>query len=319
MITWTIRTEKKEIEIQLGKTTLFLGEHESWYYIIRDIEQFFTNKNSNIEIYEDTQLLTPKDWDVLWIPYDAHLQLDKILAKSPLMPVMNNILQFLEYSPFYQNIVEGFEELKEEQVIINQLIQNYDLQVELRDFTLNDMKGFIQLNTCAEKSSPVDTKQLLLNLFSEKVRERKTLILIELPELFANFNQLIKFRDKLLHLNSQGVMVIILTNHTIFQGQKNYMINEQIINDILFQKLFKEIKSIAPFVFDKLEYNKAVDYIKMIVDNYPHSLQNQNEIDCYPQDIATLILMIKQRVIPSFKIVEPKFPINIQNFLKANS
>lgn len=318
MIIWSIKTENNEVELQLDKTTLLVGEHDGWYHIIRDIEKFFNSRNSNIEIYEDTQLLNQKDWDVLWIPFDTHLQFNKILAKSPVMPVLNDILEILELSPFYQNILEAFEELKEEQIIINNQIKKYDLQVSIRDFNISDMKEFIQLNPCIEKSSPIFSKQLLIDLFSEKIRQKRTLIILELPELFANSEQLIHLRNKLLQLTYQGVMVIILTNNSIFEGQKNFYIDKQIINDVVFDKLFFEIYKNAPFVINKNMYERAVSFVKQIVDNYPHSFEIQNKIDSYPQDIAALILIIKQHLFPSLNLTKPDFPMNIQNFLKSN-
>ncbi|WP_075980024.1 hypothetical protein [Bacillus massilinigeriensis] len=190
---WNIIKEDVEWEIEVGPITILKGQHGLWYELIRMIDDFFSNKGSIVKIFEDTQLLNKKDWDCLFIPFDCHLLVDKITSKSPLKPLLEGVCEDLILSPAYNELLNIWEELREEVQFIKSKVEKYGLELQLESFDLEQLKSFLTFHTLKRNMTPIGYKKLMLDLFIDKNIEKKQLIIIELPELYSNNRECKKF------------------------------------------------------------------------------------------------------------------------------
>src|SRR5699024_11688053 len=92
----------------------------------------------------------------------------------------------IAYSAFFQELQEVWEQLNDELQLINKQMKSWGLTSTLKPFEEKDINNFVKFHASDNSSlSPIEIKKLLLNLILKKPFDKKTLIIIELPELYA--------------------------------------------------------------------------------------------------------------------------------------
>lgn len=146
MIMWQIKDSNIEYEIEIGPITILKGTKSIWFQLVRLIDDYFNNKNSSVQIVEDIQAVYKKDWDCYFIPFDTHLQFDKLTVKSPLKSLIDETFEQLSLNPIVKDLFEVWDSLNDElELISNKLINDYYLQILLQPITFDNLKKFMRV------------------------------------------------------------------------------------------------------------------------------------------------------------------------------
>lgn len=267
MITWNILKEEVEYELEVGQITVLKGSNLLWYRLVRFVEDYFTNKNSEVLIYEGMHQLNKKEWECYFIPYNAHLQLDKLNSKSPLKPILDEICNDLTFTPAYHELLDIWNEILEEIHFNHQKIEKYGLTMYLEPFSHENLKSFLYFKTIQRDMTPIDYKALLLRLSAERKLEKKRLIIVELPELYAESAQYRKFIEEVNEYSKMGITFILVTQNSI-SGNCNFSIHGKIVNHARLEMIKRKVQNELPFVCDDKLYNEARQFLLDAVDNF---------------------------------------------------
>lgn len=319
MILWHIEEENGvEYEIEVGPVTIFKGSDPIWYSVVRYIEDFFTNKNSTISIYEDTQPIHKKDWDCLFIPFDAHLQMEKLNAKSPLKSILDNVCQELTLSPSYMALTDVWEEIKEEIQFLNTKINQYGVGLGLQPFEVDELKKYLSFYPLQQSMTPIEYKKILIKLFGDQVVEKKKLIILELPELYATEEQLNDLLEIVEALSRKGFWFIIVTHRDI-KGNVNFSVGGRIINGASVEKIKRIVSVEAPFFVEEDIFQEAKRVFLQIVDN-PEYHRGKYMLSTGDNEMtAVVIYMLLRRSGLELNIDMSMFPENLVKFVEAYS
>lgn len=264
---WNINRESFNSSIEIDDLTVLKKHDLSWYHLIREVDNFFNNNSSEVKIYEDTQLINKKDWACYFIPFDAQVHLDKITSKSPLREVQDNVSEQLTYSPFFNELLDIWDELNGEMQLVNENLKKLGVSASLKEFDIKNFKSFITFEPLSKNMSPIEYKQLLLNIALNSEMDKKVLFIIELPELYTSTSQLEKFRQIVDKAINKGCSFLIVTNESSFEGSINYTYQDVIINNaVLEQMKFKVMKEL-PFYCSENMYKQAKSLLFSLVDN----------------------------------------------------
>ena len=317
MIIWQIIDEQNEWEIEIGKVTVLKGSNILWYKIVRNIDDYFNNKNSTVRIYEGTQLLPKKDWECLFIPFDAHLQLDKLNSKSPLKFLLDEVLEELSRSPAYQGLLEIWEDIRDELDFLKNKVNNYGLSLQLDPIELDQLKGFISFTTMQKIMAPLEYKILLLKLFADRIIEKKRIIIIELPELYAEAVEYKKLFDIAGLLTDRGIKVIFVTENHHISENYNYVINGSIINSARIENIRRKVINELPFVCDNHLFDEAKKYILNAVDNST-MMEGKLIFPTEQKEVFTVILFVVLKHLNiDLQVDTDGFSTNLFNFISS--
>lgn len=315
---WHIVHDGVETTIDVGKITVLKGNHQEWFRLVRQINDFFNNRKSDVQIYEDAQLINVKDWECHLIPYDAHITLEKINTKSPLKDLLDEVSNKISLSPIYQELLDTWDNLYDEIQLIQDIIQKYNLRIQLKQFEIDDLKSFITFQSHYNIMSPIQFKILLLSLIGDKMVEKRTLVILELPEIFANKDDTKKLYSIVSKLSRQGINFIITTVSKIV-GNNNYLVNGEIINEARIETLKNMIINELPFYCDDDLYNLAKYKLLKCVDNID-LLNDLNYLSTIKDDkLVTVLLVIAKKLGIPLNFDISTLPSNIHSFLKAKS
>lgn len=263
---WNIDDESSSNSIEMDSITVLKKQDISWYHLVRKVDNFFNDKTSDIKIYEDTQLINKKDWLCYFIPFDAQVQLDKITSKSPLKDIQNYASEQLTYSPFFQEIQDVWEQLNDELQLVNQSLKSIGITASLKEFETKNINNFLTFQSFSEEMTPVEYKQLLLNLALRSEMDKKILLIIELPELYTTSTELENFLQLINDAVKKGYTFLLVTNKNL-DGSINYIYQNTIINNaVLDQMKFKIMKEL-PFYCSEEMYEEAKMFLFQAVDN----------------------------------------------------
>lgn len=268
MNVWTIIDKNSEVEIEVSKKTLLYGQHYKWTLLTRQIDRFFNDRNSNVEILNDGIPLNKKDWKCYYIPLDINIELEKITARSPLKEVQNDVVNQIGSSPLYHELLELWYELGEELQFINQKFKKWGIRANLTSLTNRELEKFINFSpTNHTPLSPIDFKTLMLNMIFEKELTKKTLIIIELPELLAEDSKLEKFKKKIEKAITLGYKFIFVSQEKDLGNAKNYLYNNKVVHEAILEKIKDKVCDQLPFHCSPELYNRAKEYFFKLVDN----------------------------------------------------
>lgn len=264
---WNIVTPEKEYEIEVGNCTILYGQQLVWNRLIRQVDDFFNTRNSQIEIFEGSLPINKRDWRCFFIPYDAEVQLSKITANSPLKDVQTDVVDQLKHSPLFQELLEIWADLDGELQFINKRLKNWGIHTSLSVFDEKTLASHVIFNPMDEETlSPIQLKMLLLNIILEKPIDKKTLIIIELPELFASNQELQKLNIIVDKAIAKGYQFLFVSKHMNF-GVSNFYYKERIINSALLEQIKRKVCNEVPFYCSENLYDKAKEIFLTIVDN----------------------------------------------------
>ncbi|PLR75211.1 hypothetical protein CU633_22230, partial [Bacillus sp. V3-13] len=316
MIIWHISNDTEAWEIEVGPVTVLKGYDSLWYKLIRLIEDYFINKQSTVKIFEDTQPLFLKDWECFFIPFDAHLQFDKIAAKSPLRDMQEQICEELALSHVYQELQEVWGELEEELLFIKNKFAKYEVGVKLKPFESNNLQSFISLFAEKQMMTPIDYKIMLLKLLSNKELEKRRLILIEFPELYADNSQVIEFMENINLLASMGTKIIIVTNQKTTK-HCNYVCNGEIINEARLENIKRKVINEVPFICDELTFIQAKNSLLRAVDNFEFNNKFLTLSSMQNEKILVLVFVMLFHLDISVNLDMTGISGNLKEFLKC--
>lgn len=315
---WNIFDEKTECEIEIGSVSILEGSYVHWYEVIRLIDDYFNNKNTTVEIFEDTQLLHKKDWECFFIPFDIHLQVDKLTSKSPLKTIFDQLSETLSFSPIYIELIQLWEELKDEIELLSKKAGKYNLALELRDLNIEDIKSFLSFKTLKKSMTPIDYKKLLLTLYAERRIEKKRLILIELPELYAEESDFLEIMQMIQFFSEKGILFIIISQREL-QGNVNKLIGGKIINNAKLENIKRLVLNDVPFVCEEILFEKTKKNLMKAVNNLKNSKENISLSTGYTEDEIIVLYVMAQILKININIDISGVSTNLMKFAKTYS
>lgn len=264
---WQIVTPEKEYEIEIANKTLLYQQHLEWHKLTRHINSYFNERNSEVEIFEDGVPLNKKDWNCYFIPYDVNIQLTKVTANSPLKDIQYDLTEQLIYSPLFQELSEIWEQLNEELEYANKKLSEWNIQAYLNEINEKFIGQLIQFrSTTGTDLSPIDVKSLLLNIILEKRFDKKTLIIIELPELFASIKEVENFLNLVDEAVAKGYRFVFISDDKDF-GVTNYMYKMKVINKAVLSQIKSKVCNEVPFHCPDQMFEHAKTIFLQLVDN----------------------------------------------------
>lgn len=284
---WNIETNDASYAIEVDDLTILKKQDISWYYLVRKINSFFNEKSADVQIYEDTQPINKKDWSCTFIPFDAHVQIDKITTKSPLKSIQYHAAEQLTYSPFYNELQDIWEQLDEELELVNQKFKKWGITSHLKMIDTKSMLDFIQF-TSDHEMSPLEYKLLLLNLLFNSEMDKNMLVIIEFPEFYADTNQLSKFRKKLNEALLKGFHFILVSDKE-YSGSINRIYQKMIINDAKLEQMKFKVMKELPFYCTEEFYEEGKNLLFRLVDN---SLEFQELMTNEEKNLSALVTII---------------------------
>lgn len=264
---WQIVTPENEMEIEVSDSTLLYGQSLIWNQLIHQIDDFFNARNTQIKIYEGSLPINKKDWNCYLIPFDADIQLSKITASSPLRDVRNDVTAHLTHSPLFQELIEIWEQLDGELEFTNQRLAKWGIQAKLSNFDEKSLSTHIFFNPSFDRYlSPLEVKTLLIRIILEKPLEKKTLIIVELPELYADEQALHNFKITVDNSVSKGYQFLFVSQNKDL-GTRNYYYKNKIIHLALLEQIKSKIRNEVPFYCSDDLYEQASTLFLQLVDN----------------------------------------------------
>lgn len=292
---WSIESDNGNFDIETNNITILFGDNIKWFHLIRQIDDFFNNRYSTVKIYEDARLMNKKEWDCHFIPFDAHIQLDKITTKSPLFKIRENAAEQLTYSPLYNELLDVWSGLNDELVLFNQKLKRWGIQATLRETGTKVFSENIVFFPI-KKMKPLDYKKLLLNIIVDSPFENNNLIILELPELYTDEEEMDTFCEYIKELANKGYQIFIVTN-TKFKamGRKeswNYCIMDVIVNHAVIEQRKSKIINDLPFFCEDALFETAKELLFKVVDNSISLHELKQIIDKNYDSIVTIIFAI---------------------------
>ncbi|MBW8350709.1 hypothetical protein K0H71_14825 [Bacillus sp. IITD106] len=318
MIIWNVENEDEIYQMEIGPITILKGSHNQWFQLIRYIDDFFTNKNSNVKIYEDTQLIHKKDWECIFIPFDAHLELDKINSRSPLRFLVDEIMNELSLSPVYQELTNLWEEIIEEIHLIGEKLNKYNLRPHMNNLEIDHFKKHLVFHSI-KQMMPMEYKGLLLQLYADRLNDKKRLFIIELPELYSTEKQISDYFHMVNQLSRNGMRFIIVTNSEQIKGNINYIFDEVIINEALIENIKRKVLTEIPFYCDDELFNHAKEVLIRTVDNYNENSSKETNSHQQTDSIQVLLYVISYHLNMGLNLDLTDIPTNLYAFLKTYS
>lgn len=286
---WTIVTPEREFEIEVSKSTLLFNQHFEWKQLTNSINSYFNVRNSNVGVFEDGVPLNKSDWKCFFIPFDASIQLSKITASSPLKEIQYNLTEQLILSPLYDELLEIWEQLDGELDFVNQKFKKWQIQAKLNSIDEKMLSQFINFrSTSGRELKPLEIKELLINIIIENSLEKKTLIIVELPELFATEKELEKFNVLVNDAVNKGFQFMFISNRKSF-GVRNFIYKEKIIHTARLEQIKEKICHEVPFYCPKELYDKAKEYLLQLVDN---SISEDELLQLSGENFGSIITII---------------------------
>lgn len=244
------------ITLLIDRLTLLKGSFTEWSDIVKAIEQTF---NSNkYEIYESNEKINVGDFCLSFLSFsDDYLTMDSSNTKKKLMQLFN---AYLELSPFYKNIVEGWEELQEEVELLSEEL-GYSSNIVLEDYGKYIVENHLKWES--NKEDPLKEVFQQIKLTKKSIPDKRHLFIIISPENNFSASELNKLET---FLKSQTGYCILISEY-MFNGSINIIHNNQIINRSSVLDNKKLINDILPFVFDENTFEKSIKWYIEAVDN----------------------------------------------------
>lgn len=236
---WHIKNSERIDSILIEKVSILKGNPNDWNNIMESFKHYFSHKSTSINIFQN-QTLIPKN-DFSFQPFSPAPNTDSLSIDKALATQKIAFLSQLEFSPFYKQLVDSWEELIEEVDFLNTQQQSNLLNYTLASFDKNWIRNAL---TFSEKDyihlTNYEKTILQINLLEGSLIDKQLIICIQHPEKFLSDNemkQLISF----LKDSKNGILYFILTDYpslsptnVFYKGKiKNltscYNIKEQLI------------------------------------------------------------------------------------------
>lgn len=314
MNVWNIQYDDQEFQLSISNCTILFNSSPDWYEIIRKISDYFNSRVNDIFIAEGDLVITKKDWHCYFIPFDSDLNMDKINSKSPLINILNDTVNYLDRSPVYAALQEVWGELQEEMFFVNESFMKYDVRANIKDIKSENIGKFVQLESTQRQFGPSECKLLHLRLINDMPIGKKTLVIIELPELYSNTDNIKEMLALIRDMLKKGIKFIIVTGERKFPGIKNYILEEVIINEYKVESLRERVINEVPFLVEREDFTRAKELFLMDVDNLVNG-NDRSDFKSIDIRIRVLIFMLFKRLELKGNIELTGLPVNIERFI----
>lgn len=202
--------------------------------------------------------------------------------------------------------------------IVNQKVIKYDLSLQLETFEIDNLKPLLTFSTIKEIMTPIEYKILLMKLFADKSLDKKKLIIIELPELFANPIKISEFTEMVNEFVKKGIRFIIITQENISKNE-NFVINQQIINRAKMEHLKFKVVNELPFVCKDRVYDEAIQELIKAVDNFNKNFQKPTLTQTNNEAIQIIQFVILKHLNIKVDLEFTRISPNLAEYIKSYS
>lgn len=262
---WHIKDSKNQTSLLIEKVSILKGDLEEWIHLMQDFEDYFSYKSTSIEIFQNETSIPRKEFVFQTLSPDEKVQssnLDKALALQK-----KQFLHQLEFSPFYKQLVESWEELVEEVDFLNNHLQTKSIRYRLSDFDETVIQNSLSLSK-KDFAQLTNYKRLLLSvsLLEETVNDKRVIIFIKLPERVLSSEELNQFIHYLKNLNN-GIFYFILTEHSSL-FPTNVFYKGKIRNKISCLAIKNQLIAKIPSTWSEETFQVACNWYMKLVDKY---------------------------------------------------
>lgn len=251
---WEINNDTS-ITLLIDHLTLLKGNYTDWAEVIKVIKQTFDSNRH--EIFESNEKINVKDFCLSFLSFsDDYVTTDHLNTKRKLMQLFN---AYLELSPFYKNIVEGWEELQEEVDLLSEEL-GYSSNIVLEDYGKYIVKNHLKWES--NKDNPLEEVFQQIKLTKKAIPDKRHLFIIISPENMFSTSQLNNLE---IFLRKQTGYSILVSHHS-FNGSTNIIYNNQIINQSTVTQKKYLINDLLPFVFNENVFEQSIKWYIEAVD-----------------------------------------------------
>ncbi|SEK89592.1 hypothetical protein SAMN04488700_2444 [Carnobacterium iners] len=262
---WHIKDSVRVTSFLVDKVTILKGEQKEWCQLVEYFSDYFSYKGIQINLFENQTLIPRRDFLFqILSPNDPtkFISLEKALIRQE-----KEFLTNLEFSPFYKQLVESWEELIEEVDFLNTQQKTNTTHYTLLPFD----KKWIQTSLSFSKKNSAQLSHyekliLQINVLEESISDKKLIIYIQFPEVVLSDKELEHF-IYYLQQSPNGILYFIQTeNPSLFPT--NIVYKEKIRNKTICYAVKDQLISKIPSSWSEETFQHACNWYMILVDKY---------------------------------------------------
>lgn len=262
---WHIKDSEQTNSVLIEKVSILKGNQNDWNEMMESLKLYFSHKSTSIKVFQNQTLIPRNDFSFQTFSPAEHT--DSISINNALAIKKKSFLSQLEFSPFYKQLIDSWEELIEEVDFLNTQQQSKLLNYTLEPFDKNWVTNKLAFSEDHDVySTPYDKTILQLKLLEEFLRDKQSIICIQYPETFlsdSEMNQLITF----LKDSKNGILFFVLTNHLSLLPT-NVFYKEKISNLINCYDVKEKLMTKVPSNWSEQAFIDASNWYMKLVDKY---------------------------------------------------
>lgn len=262
---WHLIGFENQPSLLIDKITLFKGNFETWVDIIDTLQKHFSHKTTSVKIIEDETLLPKNDFEFHVISnYDGLTSesLDSLLSKTK-----NDFLSNLEFSPFYRQLVDSWDELVSEVDFLSSQNPINLVNYELKVFNKKLLSDEIIVSTSKSESFTAYEKLLLqINLLRQNYGTKQLVVCIISPEEFLSELELRQL-NTYLHDCNKGILYFLVSNY-LFDNNLNILYKNKVRNILDCISISEPLKNRFPFAWSDQLFKESCTWYLNLVDKY---------------------------------------------------
>lgn len=262
---WHLVGLENQTSLLIDNITLFKGNFETWVDIIDTLQKYFSHKSTSIKIIEDETVLPKNDFEFHVISNYEGLtseSLDSLLLKTK-----SDFLSYLEFSPFYRQLVDSWDELISEVDFLSSQNPINLVNYELKVFNKKLLSDALIVSASKLESLTAYEKLLLqINLLRQNYGTKQLVVCIISPEQFLSELELGQL-NTYLHECNNGILYFLVSNYH-FDDKLNIIYKNKVRNMLDCISISEILRNRFPFALSDQLFNESCTWYLTLVDKY---------------------------------------------------
>lgn len=262
---WHIKDSEQIDSVLIEKVSILKGNQNDWNEVLERLKLYFSHKSTSIKIFQNQTLIPRNDFSFqIFSPAEntESVSIDKILATQK-----KAFLSQLEFSPFYKQVVDSWEELIEEVGFLNTQQHSKLLNYVLEPFDKNWITSKLAFSE-EDYIHLTNYEKVIfqISLLQESLIDKQLIICIQYPEellLNKEESQFISF----LKNSKNGILYFILTDDPSL-SPTNVFYKGKISNLISCYSIKEKLMAKVPSNWSEQVFLDASNWYMKLVDKY---------------------------------------------------
>lgn len=262
---WHIKDSEQIDSVLIEKVSILKGNQNDWNEVLERLKLYFSHKSTSIKIFQNQTLIPRNDFSFqVFSPAEntESVSIDKILATQK-----KAFLSQLEFSPFYKQVVDSWEELIEEVGFLNTQQHSKLLNYVLEPFDKNWITSKLAFSE-EDYIHLTNYEKVIfqISLLQESLIDKQLIICIQYPEellLNKEESQFISF----LKNSKNGILYFILTDDPSL-SPTNVFYKGKISNLISCYSIKEKLMAKVPSNWSEQVFLDASNWYMKLVDKY---------------------------------------------------